>query len=161
VKRGAQRGFTLAELLIVIIIIGILAAIAIPMFLDQREKVKDSAVKEGTHSLQIAVQTYAVDHEALCPDPSDVDAGGALAGYIDSWPLNPFTGKPMVNANGGYSKGDFSYDALGSRGHGGPVKPPRPLFADRLDLERRAAVRGGRSSGSSELSDRRYTSGHG
>jgi prepilin-type N-terminal cleavage/methylation domain-containing protein len=113
VKRGAQRGFTLAELLIVIIIIGILAAIAIPMFLDQREKVKDSAVKEGTHSLQIAVQTYAVDHEALCPDPSDVDAGGALAGYIDSWPLNPFTGKPMVNANGSYSKGDFSYDAWG------------------------------------------------
>ena len=45
-----------------IIIIGILAAIAIPMFLNQRDKAKDAGVKEGVHSIQVGVQSYAVDN---------------------------------------------------------------------------------------------------
>ena len=73
-----------------IIIIGILAAIAIPMFLNQRDKAKDSAVKEGVHSIQIGVQSYAVDTQRH-RIPADCRLTATLGRYVDNWPKNPWS----------------------------------------------------------------------
>jgi type IV pilus assembly protein PilA len=56
-----DQGFTLIELLVVIIIIGILAAIAIPVFLNQRQKGWDAQAKSDLKNMATAQETYLTD----------------------------------------------------------------------------------------------------
>ncbi len=95
-----------------IIIIGILAAIAIPMFLNQRNKAKDAGVKEGVHTLQVGIQSWAVDNADIFPADGAVVPGGGVgtvSDYIDKWPVNPFDNTDMTQAAAA-SVGDYNYD---------------------------------------------------
>ena len=56
----AQEGFTLVELLVVLVIVGLLAAIAIPAFFAQREKANDAAAKGTARTAETALETYAI-----------------------------------------------------------------------------------------------------
>ena len=56
-----ESGFTLVELLVVMLILGILAAIAIPSFFSQRDKARDADAKTLVRTAQTAAEAYATD----------------------------------------------------------------------------------------------------
>jgi type IV pilus assembly protein PilA len=60
---GNAEGFSLIELLVVILIIGILAAIAIPAFLSQTSKANDSAAETQVGTLLTTMEAYTTDHK--------------------------------------------------------------------------------------------------
>ena len=71
-----ETGFTLIELLVVIIIIGILAAIAIPVFLNQRQKGWDAAVKSDLRNAATAEETYLTENNVYSAVTADLQAAG-------------------------------------------------------------------------------------
>jgi type IV pilus assembly protein PilA len=57
-----ESGFTLVELLVVMLILGILAAIAIPTFFNQRDKARDADAKTGARTAETAMETLATEN---------------------------------------------------------------------------------------------------
>ncbi|MBI5742957.1 MAG: type II secretion system protein [Elusimicrobia bacterium] len=84
-KSKARQGFTLIELMIVVAIIGILAAIAIPKFADLINKSKEGATKGALSSVRSALQVYYGDNEGWFP--TDLAALTANAKYINEIPV--------------------------------------------------------------------------
>jgi len=78
---------------------------ATPVVLPDTSAAQESAVKEGIHSLQVAVQSYAVDHKDKYP-PAGLVSEAGMAPYVETWPTNPYTNAPMAP---GQSPGDYNY----------------------------------------------------
>jgi type IV pilus assembly protein PilA len=74
-----ESGFSLIELLVVMIIIGILAAIAIPLFLSQKQNAYDTQAKADVHGAALAEESYFADFQTYIPETTSTTPPAALA----------------------------------------------------------------------------------
>jgi type IV pilus assembly protein PilA len=114
VRAQSDSGFTLVELLVVMLILGLLAAIAIPSFFNQRDKARDADAKTQARTAQTAIETYATDNDGeynssgagavTATDLVNIEAtlGDLPAGALTiSTPTG--TGPPADNADNSYT----------------------------------------------------------
>jgi prepilin-type N-terminal cleavage/methylation domain-containing protein len=84
IRRGntplrGEHGFTLIELMIVVVIIGILAAIAVPNFVAMTNRAKEGSVKSNMHTLQLTAEDYGIQNEGIY-----AGTAGEVVGLIPS-----------------------------------------------------------------------------
>lgn len=126
-KMKAKSGFTLVEILIVVVILGILAAIVIPQFTSASTEAKESALVSNLQSVRSQIELYKIHHNDELPGDAANSSGGVdftmamtsltnQAGVVDTSsgadptyrfgpymreiPVNPFNDDPNVSVSG-------------------------------------------------------------
>jgi general secretion pathway protein G len=86
-RRRSESGFTLIELMIVMVVIGLLAAIAIPAYTTNIKHAREAVLKEDLHVMRQAIDSYTVDKQKAPQSLDDL----VQSGYIKVMPIDPFT----------------------------------------------------------------------
>jgi len=127
-KRGmemkAKSGFTLVEILIVVVILGILAAIVIPQFTEASTEAKESSLCTDLQTMRSQIELYKIQHNDAYPDmavaaaggdndltqPTDIDGAVVAVGtpnsygpYIQKIPTNQFNDLDTIREEAGAS----------------------------------------------------------
>jgi general secretion pathway protein G len=111
-KSKQRSGFTLVEVLIVVVIMAILAATVIPQFSDSTKEAKSNTSKFNIHTIRAQIEMYKTHHDGKVPSltlaelTSKTNAAGQIGTttthvygpYIPEVPVNPFTGSATVRA---------------------------------------------------------------
>lgn len=88
-RRACEAGFTLLELIVVMLIIGVLAAMAVPAFTHHIKVAREAALKEDLHTMRQAIDSYTVDKQKA---PQTLDEV-VQSGYLKRMPNDPMTNR--------------------------------------------------------------------
>ena len=128
-RRRAQRGFTLIEIMVVVVIIGLLAAVVVPQFLSKVDDARVSKAKQDIQALETALTMYKLDNytypttemglKALVqkPDPA-VAKNWRPGGYLQHLNKDPWKNDYQY-ANPGTHGGEYDLYSYGADGQVG------------------------------------------
>ncbi len=126
---SAQRGFTLIEIMVVVVIMGILAALVVPKLMGRADDARIAAAKQDISTIMQAMKLYKLDNQryptteqglaALTIKPSSGPAanGWKAGGYLDKLPKDPWGYQYQFLSPG--IKGDIDIFSLGADGQPG------------------------------------------
>lgn len=120
----AKSGFTLVEILIVVVILGILAAIVIPQFTEASTEAKTSSLCTDLQTMRSQIELYKIQHNDDLPSDGaagfilamtgQTDIAGAVGAdygpYLQKIPTNPFIDDDTITENGVLGDGSGGWE---------------------------------------------------
>ena len=128
-RRAPERGFTLIEILVVIVILGVLAALIVPNVIGRPDEARVTVAKSDIAAVMSALKLYRLDNQryptgeqglaALVarPEQPPVPANWKPGGYLEKLPKDPW-GRPYVYINPGV-RGEIEVMSFGADGKSG------------------------------------------
>jgi len=118
--RATRKGFTLVEVLIVVVILGILAATVLPQFTSATEDAKESALKQNLQQIRSQIDLYRFQHNGTVPAQASVVEAELLAALLLTSEADGSTDGTMTSGNFDVGSKSFGPYLLGQF-------PPNPF----------------------------------